>query len=120
MRPECPQHLLDIAKAARLILVFTEGRTLEDDQADDLLRSGVERQFMIVGEAMMRIRHDEPDLIGSIPDAPQIISFRNILAHDYSRVADLTVWGIIQGHLCNLIDQVKNLRKSNLGNPTDA
>ncbi len=52
MRPECPQHLLDIAKAARLILVFTEGRTLEDYQADDLLRSGVERQFMIVGEAM--------------------------------------------------------------------
>jgi len=77
-----------------------------------MLRSAVERQFLIVGEATTRIRRDEPELLDSIPDWTRVIAFRNILAHDYSRVFDLTVWGIIEVDLTALIATVESLIQS--------
>ena len=44
--------LWDMLEAARSIKTFVEGKTLEDYQQDELLRSGVERQFLIIGEAL--------------------------------------------------------------------
>lgn len=40
---ETRKYLFDIAEACDLIYVFTNGKTLEDDKKDPLLRSGVER-----------------------------------------------------------------------------
>jgi uncharacterized protein with HEPN domain len=39
--------LWDMLQAARSIKAFVAGKTLEDYQRDELLRSGVERQFLI-------------------------------------------------------------------------
>ena len=49
MRPECKKHLEDIRAAAELIVQFASARSFEDYQDDALLRSGIERQFEIVG-----------------------------------------------------------------------
>ncbi len=43
--------LWDMLQAARHIETFIEGKALEEYEDDDLLRSAVERQFLIVGEA---------------------------------------------------------------------
>jgi uncharacterized protein with HEPN domain len=43
-------YLWDAREAARAIGAFASGRTLEDYEADAMLRSAVERQFEIVGE----------------------------------------------------------------------
>lgn len=110
MRPESVQYLDDSEKAARLILEFVTGRALADYESDIFLRSAVDRQFLIVGEALTRIRRDEPDLLDTITDSRRIITFRNILAHDYSRVLDLTVWEIIRTQVPLLIEQVETLR----------
>ena len=52
MRPESRVLLYDIRRAAGLILQFTEDKSLPDYSQEEMLRSAVERQFGIIGEAM--------------------------------------------------------------------
>ena len=44
--------MLDIVTACDLLADFTRGKGFEDYDADALLRSGVERQLEIIGEAL--------------------------------------------------------------------
>ncbi|MCK9580897.1 MAG: DUF86 domain-containing protein [Methanoregula sp.] len=56
---ETKKYFFDIAESSDLIAQFTAGKTLADYQNDPLLRSGVERQFEIIGEALNQaIQHD--------------------------------------------------------------
>lgn len=52
MQREARTYLYDIQQAAALIAEFTAGRNLDQYLADAMLRSAVERQFEIIGEAM--------------------------------------------------------------------
>lgn len=52
MRLEARKYLYDIQHAGGLILEFTDNKTFADYEGDAMLRSAVERQFGIIGEAM--------------------------------------------------------------------
>ena len=56
MEDEILKHLYDIQAAATAILQSVRGKTLDDYDKDELLRSGVERKFKIVGEERKRVR----------------------------------------------------------------
>jgi len=71
-----------------------------------MLRSAVERQFSIIGEALSRLDKDSPDVAAAIPDHGRIIAFRNILIHGYAAVDDRIVWGVIENHLASLRNAV--------------
>lgn len=85
------------------------GKSLDDYRRDELLRSGVERKFEIIGEALNRIKRDDPNVLDKIHEQRSIISFRNILAHGYDTIDDLIVWGIIEEELSNLLQDVEQL-----------
>ncbi len=55
MRLEARKYICDIQRAAGLFREFTDGKTFADYGSDAMLRSAVERQFEVVGEAMTSI-----------------------------------------------------------------
>lgn len=88
---------------------FTAGKTLADYEADLLLRSGVERQLMIVGEALNRLMKIEPAIASRITAVRQIIGFRNVLVHGYDVIRDREVWKILEDDLPALTREVDAL-----------
>jgi uncharacterized protein with HEPN domain len=99
MRPEGKKYLYDIRKAGELLAEFVAGKTFADYAADALLRSAVERQFEIIGEALSQAIKLEPDLANAISEARRVISFRNILIHGYAAVSNEVVWDVLQKDL---------------------
>ncbi len=68
MRLEARKYLTDIQAAAERIARFTGGKRFEQYLADEMLRSAVERQFGILGEALSRLSKDSPEIAALIPD----------------------------------------------------
>ena len=99
MRPEARKYLTDIQIAADRIERFCAGKRFEQYLEDEMLRSAVERQFGIIGEALSRLAKEDAAMAAGIPDHATIIAFRNILIHGYASVDDKIVWGAIENHL---------------------
>jgi uncharacterized protein with HEPN domain len=74
-----------------------------------VLRSAVERQFMIVGEAINRIKRDDPMMLDQRTRVGPLVAFRNILVHAYELVDDAKVWQIVEIHLPLLRQEVEEL-----------
>jgi uncharacterized protein with HEPN domain len=109
MRPESRKYLFDICQAAELLARFTEGKTFADYSGNDLLRSAVERQFEIIGEAINQLSRSDPDTASQIREYQRIIAFHNILVHGYAQVDDRIVWDLLQTRLPTLYSQAKEL-----------
>ena len=112
MKPELRDNLEDALKHGREILNFVSGMSLEQYSEDEKTRLAVERLFEIIGEALNRSYKLDPELVNSIPNYRQIISFRNILAHCYDTVEDRIVWGIIEESLPQLLSDLESLLES--------
>lgn len=106
-----PVLLWDAHRAATRILQFVAGRTEADYDADDLLRSAVERQFAIIGEPLSRLRRVNPELAARIHSVSAAIAFRNHLIHGYDVVNNVTVWTTISDDLPKLTEPVAALLK---------
>lgn len=109
MQLESKACLEDVQRAAELILQFTSGKEFDEYENDALLRSAVERQFEIVGEAINRLRKTDSSMITKIPHSLRIIAFRNILVHGYDVVENTIVWDVVQKNLRPLLDHVRQL-----------
>jgi uncharacterized protein with HEPN domain len=93
------KYVWDARCPADAIVQFTSGRSWEDFTRDLQLRSAVERQFEIIGEALRQLSRVDPALAASIPELPRIVAFRNILVHGYAIVDQSIVWKVIQENL---------------------
>jgi uncharacterized protein with HEPN domain len=109
MRIEARKLVEDIRQASDLIAGFVDGKDLDDYAADPLLRSGVERQFEIIGEAANRLSRVAPVVLAEITHASRVLAFRNILIHGYDVVEHGVVWDVVQTHLPVLRQQVRAL-----------
>ncbi len=99
MKNEARAPLHDILQAANAVKAFVAGRDFDTYSSDEELRSAVERKFEIMGEALNRIRRDDPVLLERIRDHREIVSFRNILIHGYDAIDDRVVWDVIETDL---------------------
>lgn len=67
-----------------------------------MLRSAVERQFEVIGEALNKLERVDPDTAARIADLPKIVAFRNILAHGYATIDNVLVWHFANTRLVEL------------------
>jgi uncharacterized protein with HEPN domain len=109
MHADARKLLWDAQQAADRISRFTSGKSFADYQQDEYLRSAVERQFEIIGEALNQLYKVDPETAGTIPDLSRIVAFRNVLIHGYASVDDRLVWGVVETSLGPLQAAIKNL-----------
>lgn len=98
-----PKSLLwDAREAADVITAITAGKSFADFGRDIVLRSAVERQFEIVGEALAQLARLDAAMAARVPDLREIIAFRNVLIHGYAVIDRTRVWRVIQENLPQL------------------
>jgi len=78
------------------------GKIFDDFDRDIVLRSAVERQFEIVGEALAQLARLDAATAQKVPDIREIIAFRNVLIHGYAMIDRARVWQVIQQNLPQL------------------
>jgi len=106
---ELPFLLEDIVNSIQNILVFTNGMLLDNYEADLKTRQAVERNFMIIGEAVARVPNEFKALHTKV-NWRQVKDFRNFIVHDYFGIDNAIVWDIIQLSLPELLQEITLLR----------
>lgn len=109
MRPEGRKHVFDMISAVRAVTQFAEGKTRKDYETDLLLRSAIERQLQILGEALIRLRRVDPESVDQISRAREIVGFRNVVVHAYDQVSESVVWSIVEHYLPPLLRELQTL-----------
>jgi uncharacterized protein with HEPN domain len=109
MRIESKKYLYDIAQAVARALDFVAGKSFAAYDADLMLRSAVERQLEIVGEALTQLARIDPTTAAHITEHRRIIAFRNILIHGYAEIDQRIVWGVLETKLPTLRREAESL-----------
>ena len=109
MKRDPRAFLSDVIEAGQAIHQAIAGISLDEYGNSRLIRSSVEREFITIGEALTQLSQRDQALFGEIEQAPQIISFRNNLTHDYININNQLVWGVIKSNLPTLVDQCRQL-----------
>jgi len=87
-------YLADIVAACDAVAEALVGVDLEVCCARRLIRSAVEREFTIIGEAIGVLTRRDPALAVRISHARLIVGFRNRLVHEYLQIDDEAVYSI--------------------------
>ena len=109
MRREARALLHDIVQAIALIERFRGGKSFDDYKNDSLLRSGIERQLEIIGEAVNKLSTLDPAAAAEITHRRRIIALRNILIHGYARIDDRVIWDLLDRDLPVLSGDVRRI-----------
>jgi uncharacterized protein with HEPN domain len=109
MARDLSAYLQDVLEACNAIDDVMGGVTFDEYQNRRSVRSAVEREFIIIGEALRRVSVLDERLFRSISNSRAIVDFRNLLAHDYGAVDDDAVFGLVYSDLVLLKAEVAEL-----------
>lgn len=96
MNPRSIKRLEDAGAACARIQRFLKEVSLDTFLNSELLRSAVERQLEIIGEALGIAAKEDDSLLETIPDLPRIVGLRNRLIHGYDSVDPELVWDMVK------------------------
>ena len=95
MQPDTLGLSVDILDAARFIAEDTAGTTYDEFQFDRRVRQVVLYNLMIIGEAVNRLRRQDPEIADKISAVQHIVGLGNTLIHGYQAIDYPTVWHAI-------------------------
>jgi len=111
MPRELLKYLEDIRLSCYYIIKHTSKLSKEQYNSDIVIRSFVERQLEIIGEALKQAKTIDNRIGESISGLKDIINFRNRIAHGYFDISNEIVWEIVQNDLLLLEKEVIKLLK---------
>ena len=85
-------YLCDIIDACDSVASILAGISIEAYVMTREKRSAVEREFIVIGEAVSMLAKFWPDKFRRLSDGRKVIGFRNILTHNYASVDHETVY----------------------------
>lgn len=106
--PRDATHVWDIIRAAEAVADDTAGISLETYLEVRQIRSAVERELEIIGEAARRLSKSFRRAHPEIPWA-SIIAQRNVLAHQYDKVDHARIWTVASERLPELVATLRPL-----------
>ncbi len=116
MHAKSPRWLEDIVRSGAFVTKVTADVTFADFDSNLLLRSGVERHFEIIGEALRRLEDTDPATAARIAGSRTAIGFRNRLAHRYDDIDNAQVWEIVHNTLPILLaDAAQLMHEAEIG-----
>ena len=92
MTNRLPKHLFDALTAVDLARAFSAGLSFEEFASNALVRSAVERQLEIFGEACLRMSQSDPDMRNRLPEIGLAVGLRNRIIHGYDRIESAVVY----------------------------
>ncbi len=102
--------LQDMNESGLKILRYTNAMSFETFQNDERTVDAVIRNFEIIGEASRNLTPLFLVSVSHIP-WPEIISYRNLLIHEYFGISLKAVWDIVQNDLPKLMELLAPLLK---------
>jgi uncharacterized protein with HEPN domain len=109
MARELSAYLYDIVESSDATEDVMTGVTLEDYREKRSVRSSVEREFIIIGDALRKISVLDSCLFMKISNSRPIVDFRNLLTHNYGAINDAAVYGLAYSDLIVLRAEVAEL-----------
>jgi len=115
MPPEPQKFLSDILDRATFVTEYMADKSLADLEQNRPVRSAVERELMVLGEAFYQLHRRFPEVAQQIDSWREIIGFRHVLVHGYESLNMQVIWDVIQDDLKPLIRQVNTLLAGGAG-----
>ena len=107
MRRSLRVLLVDAIEAAESIGVVVSGTTLQEYLTIRMLRSAVERELLIIGEALNALDNACPDARERVTGLGRVVGLRNRLAHGYDTIDDAMVWSIARDDMPPLLTALR-------------
>lgn len=109
---QAKSYLWDIREAAREIKGFIRGVKFHQFEKNKILRSAVERQLHIIGEAAV---HISPQFRKKHPEInwKRLVELRNVIAHEYGETLTNRVWVAATEGIPELFEPLEELLAEN-------
>lgn len=109
--PRDNESLIDIERAARRILRYTDKISRAELEMNDEKLSAILYQIAIIGEATKRLSQDFRQQHPEIPWR-EIAGMRDMLIHKYDQVDFDVIWDVVQTKLPELLTQLEPILPS--------
>ena len=107
MRCSAAVLLADAIDAAESIGSIVSGTTLDEYSDTRMMRSAVERELLIIGEAMNALDAACTDARHRVTALGRVVGLRDRLAHGYDTIDDGMIWSIARDEIPRLLTELR-------------
>ena len=101
------KHLFDMLRAGDELLEITAEKTLDDYLGTRVLQLAVERCLITLGEAATVTIREDPEMVLTFPELPEIKGLRNRVVHDYDDIDEGVIWKAVTEYLPGFMERLR-------------